>query len=84
MVENSLAGDVLCGQEWTYAELFYVQLIFKNVVQVGHGDTFIEQAPNLPQVLGCLLGVDWQLESVEDVLGPSWVELFLKVAQKLM
>lgn len=80
MVQDSLTCDLLRGQEWTYAELLNVKLILQNVVQVGHSDTLVEQVPNLSQRLGRLLGIDWQFESAEDVLGPSWVELLLKIA----
>ena len=80
MVQDSLTCDLLRGQEWTYAELLNVKLILQNVVQVGHSDTLVEQVPNLSQGQGCLLGIDWQFESAEDVLGPSWVELLLKIA----
>ncbi len=80
MIQDSLTCDLLCGQEWAYAELLNVKLILQNVVQVGHSDTFVEQVPNLSQGLGCLMGVDWQFKFTEDVLGPSRVKLLLKVA----
>ncbi len=80
MIKDSLTCDMLCGQEWTCAELLNVKLILQNVVQVGHSDTFVEQVPNLSQGLGCLMGVDRQFKFAEDVLGPLRVELLLKVA----